>query len=281
MRPSRPRQNQQSPRRSRFPPGVPVPDRHRAATAPARARPRPATSAPTPLGPPTLCADSVNRSAFRLSMPNGRFPNAWIASTCSTPPAACTSAAASVTGCNAPVSLLASITDTSAGGPPSSIARRRARSSTPARVTPMVPIASGANRPPASTEACSMAETSNRLAGSPGASPKPRRQRQRIRLGSARCKHDISRQRADSAGDRGPRVLDEFARLAALGMYRGRIAGEIPRRRHRLPGLAAKRRGRVPVEIDPVRHGDTILPIGRYPHLKAGVVGARGRYGTW
>ena len=81
--------------------------------------------------------------------------------------------------------VIGSITDTSAGGPPASIARSRSRSSTPERVTPMVPMASAGNRPPASTEACSMAETTSRSTGRPGTAPKPRRQRQRIGLGSA------------------------------------------------------------------------------------------------
>ena len=46
------------------------------------------TSAPTPLGPPILCADSVRRSAPNSVISSGIFPNAWIASTCSSPSAA-------------------------------------------------------------------------------------------------------------------------------------------------------------------------------------------------
>ena len=99
-----------------------------------------------------------------------------------------------------------------------------------------------------------MAETTSRSTGRPGPAPQPRRQRQRIGLGSARREDDVSRQRTDGAGDRGPGVLDQPAGLAALGVDRGGIAAEIPRRSHRLPRLGAKRRGRIPVEIDPVRH---------------------------
>ena len=53
------------------------------------------TSAPTPLGPPILCAESVTRSARSALISNGIFPSAWIASTCSRPPASCTMSATS------------------------------------------------------------------------------------------------------------------------------------------------------------------------------------------
>ena len=43
----------------------------------------------------------------------------------------------------------------------------------PERVTPMLWIASAANRPPARTEACSIAETSSRCAGIPPPRRKP------------------------------------------------------------------------------------------------------------
>ena len=64
----------------------------------------------------------------------------------------------------APVSLLASITDTNAGRPTlASIAFSAARSTTPAPSTGMVRISSGAKPPPASTDGCSVAPTSSAL----------------------------------------------------------------------------------------------------------------------
>jgi len=59
---------------------------------------------------------------------------------------------------------------------------------------------------------------------------------------------------ADGCRDGGASVLDQPARLTAFGMDRGRIAGHVPSDRHRLPGLGAQRRRRIPVEIDPVGH---------------------------
>ena len=123
-----------------------------------------------------------------------------------------------------------------------------------ARTRRRVLIASAANRPPASTEACSMAETSSRLTGEPDPRRSPGVSASALASVPPEVKTTFRAQRADRAGDRGPGVLDQSAGLAALGVDRGGIAAEIPRRSHRLPGLAAKRRGRIPVEIDAVRH---------------------------
>ena len=46
------------------------------------------TSAPTPLGAPILCPESVRRSAPSALISHGIRPAAWTASTCRTPPAA-------------------------------------------------------------------------------------------------------------------------------------------------------------------------------------------------
>src|SRR3954447_10069287 len=51
------------------------------------ATPSSTTSAPTPLGPPILCAEKVPRSAPTALISKGIFPSAWIASTCRRPPA--------------------------------------------------------------------------------------------------------------------------------------------------------------------------------------------------
>ena len=74
-------------------------------------------------------ADLVRRQRQHIgpvsTRSTGIFPSAWIASTCSSPPAACDNVGRPrATGWIAPVSLLASITETSAAGPPSSRVRR-------------------------------------------------------------------------------------------------------------------------------------------------------------
>ena len=190
---------------------------------------------------------------------NGILPSAWMASTCSRPPAAWTISAASATGWIAPVSLLASMIETSAGGRAHRAAhagdRDRPR---PNGVTPTIWIASVENRPPASTEACSIAETMSRSTAGPLPRLQTRRKRERIRFRSARGEDDVLRLGADGRGNRGARILDQPPRLAALGMDRRRIAAESQSARHRRPRLGAQRRGRVPVEIDALGHGSHI-----------------------
>src|SRR5258708_24538871 len=66
--------------------------------------------------------------------------------------------------------------------------------------------------------------------------------------------------RAQRARDHRPRVLDQPAGLASFRMDRRGIAAQAPGRGHRLAGLLAQRRGRIPVEINPVaRHGGSTL----------------------
>src|SRR5262245_56850093 len=98
-------------------------------------------SAPTPLGPPILCPDRVRRSAPIALISQATRPAAWTASTCRRPPAACTRRAASATGWTTPVSLLASISETSAGPPAASWRSKASRSITPAGVTGAVSTA--------------------------------------------------------------------------------------------------------------------------------------------
>ena len=99
-----------------------------------------------------------------------------------------------------------------------------------------------------------MAETSSLSTGG----PEPRRSPGVSASALASVPPDVKTtfrgQRADRCRNRGPRLLDQPAGLAALGVDRRRIAAEIPRRSHRRPGFGAKRRGRIPVEIDPVGH---------------------------
>ena len=80
-----------------------------------------------------------------------------------------------------------------------------------------------------------MAETSSRSDRFARAPAQPRRQRQRIGLGSAGGEHHILRPGADGRRDGGAGILDQPARLPPFGMDRGRIAGHLPGGRHRLP----------------------------------------------
>src|SRR3954466_896121 len=84
--------------------------------------------------------------------------------------------------------------------------------------------------------------------------PKARRQRQRVGFGSRGGENHVPRQRADGGRKQGPRVFDKPSRLAPLGMNRGGIADELVGCEHRASGLGAKRRGRIPVEINTAWH---------------------------
>ena len=249
------RQNRRFPRHSRFPPDGRAPDRRRAAAAQAPARPRPKPRRRRPWGRRSCAQKRVTRSAFNVLILKGIFPNAWIASTCSRPPAAWTISATSAMGCIAPVSLLASMIDTSAGGPPASASRRR--SETHQAGTRHADRADRLGRKPPAREHRGVLDGRNHqpLDRQSGRPPQPWRQRQGVGLGSPRGEDDVPGQRADGAGDRRPGILDQPAGLAALIMDRGGIAGQIPCRGHRLPRLWTKRGGRIPVEIDAVGHG--------------------------
>ena len=96
------------------------------------------------------------------------------------------------------------------------------------------------NRPPASTDGCSIADTSRRSNGRlSSAICNRRRQCERIRLGSARCEDDIARIGADQRRDLLARLLDRMPRRAAFAVDRGRIADAVPARRETPPAPAA------------------------------------------
>ena len=156
---------------------------------------RPRTSAPTPFGPPILCAESVSRSAPSAPISQAMRPAACTASTCRRPPAACTIAAASATGWITPVSLLASMSETSGRDRLAHSASRKRRKIDRRRAsTGMSSIASRGNRPPARTEGCSIADINSRSRGrfsSRGLDR--RRQRQRVGFGAARGEDHVRR----------------------------------------------------------------------------------------
>ena len=75
-------------------------------------------SAPTPYGPPSLCAVRLSASTPLAAKSTGTAPTAWIASVCTGMPCAAATATTSSTGCRVPTSLFAHITeisDTDAG----------------------------------------------------------------------------------------------------------------------------------------------------------------------
>jgi hypothetical protein len=117
-----------------------------------RVSPGRSSSAPAPGGPPSLWPEMARESTSRG---RGIRPAAWTASTWSRAPWAWQSAAASASGCSTPVSLLAAIRQTSAGGP-GSIAAKALRSRVPSGRTG---ITSAPGPAAARTAGCSVAPT--------------------------------------------------------------------------------------------------------------------------
>ena len=199
-------------------------------------------NAPTPFTPPILCAESVSTSAPSAPISTAMRPAACTASTCSRPPAACTIAATSAIGWITPVSLLATLGDER----PHRLRQRhaRARSTRPSASTGISAMASRANRPPVRTDGCSIAEIKSLPRGfSLVGGLDRRRQRERIRLGSAGRKDHVGRSRADKARNVLARVLDQPPRRAALGVSRRRVPGQRKRGRQRV--AASGRNGAV------------------------------------
>ena len=91
---------------------------------------RRASSAPTPTGPPILCADTLIRSTPLAPKSNGRCPKACTASVCIHAPSAAANSPTAETGCTTPVSLFTHITDTTATAS-SSVSSRAPSDTTP------------------------------------------------------------------------------------------------------------------------------------------------------
>ncbi len=160
------------------------------------------TSAPTPFGPPILCADSVIRSAPSAPISQGMRPTACTASTWSKPPAACTIAAASATGCTTPVSLLASISETSGRGALATASAERREIDTPVGVNGNV-LDRIAGKPAAGAHR-GMLDRRHQQLGRAGAFRRGldrRRQRQHVGLGAARGEEHVAGRAADQRRD--------------------------------------------------------------------------------
>ena len=84
--------------------------------------------------------------------------------------------------------------------------------------------------------------------------PQAGRERQQVGLRRARREHHIAGVGSDQGGNLLARLLDEVARGPALGVHRRWVADRIERSEHGRARLAAQRRGRVPVQIDPSVH---------------------------
>ena len=188
------------------------------------------TSAPAPCGPPILCADERQRSAPSASMSAGdaaRRLHRVDMQQCRRRHARCRRPRA--TGWITPVSLLASITETSGRSARASAlparqdrARRRAvtgkildRVGGETTAAQHRGVLDGRHKKPVAPVLCA-----RRL--------ERRRQRQHVGFGRAGGEGDVLGLRADQAPRLFARLLNDMARGAALGVDRGGVAGEPP-----------------------------------------------------
>ena len=116
-----------------------------------------------------------------------------------------------------------------------------ARSIRPSPVAGTRSTAAAANRPPASTEGCSIAETSSLVERLPMGSAR-RRERQHVGLGAARGEHHVARLGADQRGDLLARLLDSRrAARPSAWTEDGLPARSSAAMRRRAPAAAAAR----------------------------------------
>ena len=190
------------------------------------------------------------RSAPSAPISHRMRPAACTASTCSRPPAACTIAAASATGCITPVSLLASISETSGRAALETAAGQRREIDAPVGIDGNSSIASRGNSAARAHRGCSIADIKSLSRGrfSPAVS---------IAGVSASMLASVPPQVKITLAGRAPTSAatcsrarsTSRARRTALGMHRGWIADDRQRLAQRRPRLRPQRRGRVPIEI--------------------------------
>ena len=230
----------------------------------------PRTSAPTPLAPPILCADSVRRSAPSAAISHGIRPAACTASTWSKPPARMHDGgglrdrlhhAGLVVGEHQRHQRPRRFGDAAASA---------ARSIRPSASTGMSSIASRGNRPPARTEECSIADIKSRVA-------RPllvrgldrRRQRQHIGFGAARGEEHVApaaRRPARPPASRACSIRRRAARPSAC--TEDGLPGSASASRQRLRAPRPQRRGGVPIEIAALQPCSLCLLFGPRPVLE-------------
>ena len=180
-----------------------------------QARPLRTISAPTPLGPCSLCAETDHRSAPLASKRAAVLPTSWVASTCSRLPAAWASAASSAVGISTPVSLLAPITLTSATSSRIS-ARAASRSSAPWASTGIrstgVALRSSGAAASASRPACSTALSTRRVRPLCAAQRQRAQHRHVVGLGGAAGEHQLGALAAEEGGDARARIGERTPR---------------------------------------------------------------------
>ena len=178
------------------------------------------------------------------------LPSAWIASQWISPPAACTISAASATGWITPVSLLTSISETS-GRKPCAATACRDLIAQASRDRQCRPASTGQISSPVDKARTPHHARCLRPAAPHRRSPAARRAVAARTASVPPLVNAISSRQAPMAAATVSRAPSTSARaLPALGMDRGRIAGQLQRTRHRLARLGAKRRGGVVVAVN-------------------------------
>ncbi len=234
-----------------------APARRRAAAARARSRPPPGPARRRPWGRRSCAQTAVTRSAPTSLILKGIFPNAWIASTCSRPPAAMDDRGGLGDRLHRPRSRYwqPSATPAPAVRSPASCCSRIEIDQPRPRHREWCRSRQQRKRPPASTEACSIAETSSPSDRRPAAAPETRGQRQRVGLGASGREHHVSGH-APTASATAARASSISGAPAGPRHGRRRDCRRDPTQPPSPPRASrSQRRRRIPVEIDAIGHG--------------------------
>ena len=187
-----------------------------------RSRPRRATSAPAPIGPPTLWALSVRQSTVLAARSSGSWPRACTASLCTGMPCSCASAASSSIGWTVPTSLLAHSTVTRATLAGVALdARPCGRDVDPPELVDRQPLdlgALGGRQPLDGVEHGVVLDGAGEHPAPArvlvAAGPEQALDGEVVGLGAAGREHHLARPRADSGGELLARLLDDPAGAA-------------------------------------------------------------------
>ena len=93
-------------------------------------------------------------------------------------------------------------------------------------------------------------------------------QRERVGFRAARGENHVAGLGPDRRGEALPRLFKDKPGGAALGVDRGRVPHDLHGRSHGVARLRTQRRGCIPVQIGPLRHGvRSFLVPGLYPEM--------------
>ena len=220
---------------------------------------RRSSSAPAPIGPPSLCPVIVSASTPLAAKSTGTCPTACTASVCSGTPTSCATAASAGMSLTVPISLLAHMTLATATSVPSPSAVGQRRRGDPAARLDRQPGDLGAVVLGQPLDAVQDGVVLGRADDDPAAAgvglpagPEQPLDREVVALGAAAGEQHLRRPGTERLGQPLARLLGDAAGGAAARVQRGGVAHPAQLLGHRGQHLGEHRRGRRVVQV---RHG--------------------------